>query len=221
MSSQYFIKRKETVNGPISLNQLKKAITSKKLKPQDQISTSEDGPWAVLKDVYKNILDGSYITNSMTEISDELDEFDFSEKEELDDRDDLLGVTGGKERLLAGRSRSERKNQLQINSKYSHLSHYYQSEFQQIEESSGNYKGRFNTMALLFGPYWALSKGLWLLFITYFLLFGFPLFFIEIEKLSGKEIFGLAGIWGFNLILGFRGNYFYYRSFAQKQQIES
>ena len=64
MSSQYFIKRKEAINGPLSLNQLKKAVSSKKLKKQDLISTSEDGPWDALKDVYKQILDGSYVSIS-------------------------------------------------------------------------------------------------------------------------------------------------------------
>lgn len=72
MTVQYFIKRKEKINGPFSLNQIQKAINSSQIKSQDQISVSEDGPWDGMKDVYKQILDGSYvhILESLSEIDD-------------------------------------------------------------------------------------------------------------------------------------------------------
>jgi hypothetical protein len=85
----------------------------------------------------------------------------------------------------------------------SKLSDKYAEEFKKIHQSNGSYKGGFNVMAFLFGPLWALSKGLWL--------HALVVFFAVI--LSG----GILAIpaWIFS---GVRGTHVFYLKHVQGQQ---
>ena len=56
MTDSYFIKRGVTVQGPFHLEQLKRGIKSKKLKADDRIAPSKDGPWQHLGDTYSLLL---------------------------------------------------------------------------------------------------------------------------------------------------------------------
>jgi hypothetical protein len=78
------------------------------------------------------------------------------------------GVTAGAASLF-----DSIKNKVQQSENVSHrktmptfdtstLAEKYADEFKKIHQSNGLYKGGFNVMAFLFGPLWALSKGLWL-----------------------------------------------------------
>jgi uncharacterized protein DUF2628 len=84
------------------------------------------------------------------------------------------------------------------------LSNYYQQEFSQIYNSNEKYKGRFNWAAFLFGPLWALSKGLYVNAIIAILV-----------TLATGGFLGLvvAGVYGA------RGNYFYYSQFVNGKQL--
>jgi len=81
---------------------------------------------------------------------------------------------------------------------------YYQREFSQIYNSNEKYKGRFNWAAFLFGPLWALSKGLVLNAVIA----------IVLCIISG----GVLGI-PVCLVYGSRGNYFYYSLFVNNKQL--
>ena len=76
------------------------------------------------------------------------------------------------------------------------LSNYYQREFSMIESSGEQYQGKWNWAALLFGPLWALTKGLWV-----------PALIAFVGAIFTGGIVGL--IYGF--IFAARGNYMYYR----------
>jgi hypothetical protein len=60
MSDTYFIKRNEAVNGPFTLKKLQKALSDKKLKANDELSTSSDGPWERLSVLHKDIRAGKH-----------------------------------------------------------------------------------------------------------------------------------------------------------------
>jgi len=60
MSETYFIKRGESINGPFTLKKLQKALSDKKLKANDELSTSNDGPWERLSAVHKDIKAGKH-----------------------------------------------------------------------------------------------------------------------------------------------------------------
>jgi hypothetical protein len=77
----------------------------------------------------------------------------------------------------------------------SNLSEYYQSEFQKIQDSNEQYKGKWNWAACFLGPIWAFSKGLWEVVVIYVLAIIFT--------------FGIS-VLAYAVIFGFRGNYFYY-----------
>ena len=38
---------------------------------------------------------------------------------------------------------------------------YYEQEFARIQQSGEAYKGKWNWAAFFFGPFWAITKGLW------------------------------------------------------------
>ncbi len=84
------------------------------------------------------------------------------------------------------------------------LSEYYRNEFQRIYESHEGYKGKWNWAALLFGPVWALTKGLWLA----------PLIAIA----GGFFTHGLVTI-AYWFVFAARGNYMYYTAHVKGRQI--
>jgi hypothetical protein len=58
MSETYFIKRGESINGPFTLKKLQKALSDKKLKANDELAVSSDGPWERLSALHKDIKAG-------------------------------------------------------------------------------------------------------------------------------------------------------------------
>ena len=84
------------------------------------------------------------------------------------------------------------------------LSDYYRREFQRIYESHEGYKGKWNWAAFLFGPIWALTKGLWLA----------P----AIAILGGLLTYSLVTIvyW---FVFAARGNYMYYMVHVKRRQL--
>jgi zinc-ribbon domain/Protein of unknown function (DUF2628) len=79
---------------------------------------------------------------------------------------------------------------------YAGFSAYYRTEFAQIEASGERYQGKWNWAAFLFGPLWALTKGLWV-----------PALIAFVGALFTGGIVGVI-YW---FIFGARGNYMYYR----------
>jgi hypothetical protein len=75
------------------------------------------------------------------------------------------------------------------------LPEYYRSEFEKIQGSSEQYKGKWNWAAFFLGPFWAFSKGLREVVVIYILAILFT--------------FGIS-VLGYAVIFGLRGNYFYY-----------
>jgi len=55
MGQQFFIKRGEKINGPISVEKLQALKKTKKLKAEDEISQSAEGPWIAFCEVYEGI----------------------------------------------------------------------------------------------------------------------------------------------------------------------
>jgi hypothetical protein len=80
------------------------------------------------------------------------------EPNEIYDGDDAweADVKSSKGRAVANVSHRKTKSTFDT----SKLSDKYAEEFKRIHQSNGSYKGGFNVMAFLFGPLWALSKGL-------------------------------------------------------------
>ena len=58
MAQRYFVKRGETVKGPFSLEKLQSLLAEKKLKGNDLVGASNDGPWERLAAVHKSIRTG-------------------------------------------------------------------------------------------------------------------------------------------------------------------
>lgn len=94
-----------------------------------------------------------------------------------------------------------------VNTDFSRLSTYYRELFTRILDSDESYKGEFNTFAFLFGPIWALTKGLW----------GAVLTEIGLIIVLSIALFPLATITAiaYWFIWGFRGNYMYYNKYAK------
>ncbi len=90
-----------------------------------------------------------------------------------------------------------------LNLDFSDLSPYYQQEFRKIYESGEVYKGKFNIFGLLFGAFWALTKGL-----------TFSALIVLISSVFSYGI--IAVVYWF--IYGFRGNYMYYCSYVKGKQ---
>lgn len=93
---------------------------------------------------------------------------------------------------------------LPIQSDFPGLPEYYRTEFKKIYESNESYKGKWNFAAFLFGPLWALTKGIWLA----------PVICIVAAILT----WGIAGI-AYWFIFGARGNYMYYSAHARQKQV--
>jgi hypothetical protein len=55
-STNIWIKRGDTVKGPISLDKMQKLIQSEQTRMTDEVALAEDGPWKPLKNVYKSIM---------------------------------------------------------------------------------------------------------------------------------------------------------------------
>ena len=49
----------------------------------------------------------------------------------------------------------------QRNNNFDDVDYYYQQEFEAIQKSNGEYKGRFNWYAFFFNWIWLLTKGAW------------------------------------------------------------
>jgi zinc-ribbon domain/Protein of unknown function (DUF2628) len=81
---------------------------------------------------------------------------------------------------------------------------YYEQQFTRIKQSGEVYKGQWNWVAFLFGPIWALTKGLWA-----------PAF---VCFLASVVTYGLAGVvyW---FIFGARGNWMYYNKELRGQTV--
>ncbi len=97
---------------------------------------------------------------------------------------------------------------------------YYQNEFQRILDSNEAYKGKWNWCAFLFGPWWALSKGLWksLLIWLGLLVIGIVLEIPDMIKiLSGQRasIF-ISEPWIYHIVVAIRGTYHYYKKYWRK-----
>jgi hypothetical protein len=84
------------------------------------------------------------------------------------------------------------------------LPDYYRGEFQRMYESHEGYKGRWNWAALLFGPIWALTKGVWL---------G-PL----IALLGGLFTHGIVTL-AYWFVFAARGNWMYYCAHVKQRQV--
>jgi hypothetical protein len=95
-------------------------------------------------------------------------------------------------------------NQQEFESRIIGLKPKYQEQFRKIYESNENFKGDFNLMAFLFGIFWCLTKGLWLVSIIVILIAYYS---------SG---IGAIFFW---LYFGIRGNYIYYKYFIDNKQV--
>ncbi len=84
------------------------------------------------------------------------------------------------------------------------LSDYYWQEFRRIHESHEGYKGKWNWAAFLFGPIWALTKGIWLA----------PL----IALAGGLLTHGLVMI-AYWFVFAARGTYMYYMVHVKRKQV--
>ncbi|EQB89498.1 hypothetical protein J2Z44_001919 [Clostridium punense] len=89
----------------------------------------------------------------------------------------------------------------------SFLSPYYRQEFIKIYESNESYTGEWNWMSFLFGPFWAILKGLWLSAIVGFLVAALLGFISDYLAMLIAVLFGL------------RGNYLYYSRIVKSKQI--
>lgn len=98
----------------------------------------------------------------------------------------------------------ENLTQTQQKANFSNLSKYYQEEFTKISESNEKYRGKWNWAAFLFGPLWALTKGIWLA----------PIICIVVAVITA----GIGGIiyW---FAFALRGNYQYYCSNVKNKQL--
>ena len=95
-------------------------------------------------------------------------------------------------------------NRSQQKAIFSNFPEYYKEEFTRIYESDEEYQGKWNWAAFLFGPLWALFKGIWLASIIC----------IVVSVITG----GIAGIvyW---FVFALRGNYLYYCSNVKNKQL--
>ena len=59
MPDSYFVKRGETVKGPLSLQQLQAFLEQKQLKSTDLLGVSRSGPWERVASAYKDIRSGN------------------------------------------------------------------------------------------------------------------------------------------------------------------
>jgi hypothetical protein len=83
MAAKYFIKRGKTVKGPFTVEKLQALKKAKKVKADDEISQSAEGPWDRLGNVYKSIL------NSRSKVDHYVDDIPALDPNDLPD-DPLL-----------------------------------------------------------------------------------------------------------------------------------
>jgi hypothetical protein len=233
--SQYFIKRGSKTQGPFPAEKVDQLIKAKKLKPSDEVSLSEEGPWDRLPDVHEEIRNGTYALSTPVATQEKvlpnvitcpdcggkvskrasscphcggpcgaIEDDDFSSPlvsegydTDYDAPPQRRKKTSKRRQLNAGNSRDD------VNSDFSYLPSYYRKEFQKIHESDEAYKGKFNLMAFLLGPIWAIMRGLWLSVLVCVIL--------------SIVTAGIAGVvyW---IIWGVRGNYMYYRRKVRHEQ---
>lgn len=93
-------------------------------------------------------------------------------------------------------AKSEKTQDYKLNS--DEYSEYYRHEFKKIKSSNDTYKGKWNWAAFFFGPLWAIYKGMWQIALLVFLIALITSWTYIIPILV-------------SVVLGLRGNYFYYR----------
>jgi hypothetical protein len=91
------------------------------------------------------------------------------------------------------------------------VSSYYLDEFNRISESDEAYTGKWNWAAFLFGPLWALSKGLWESALVAWFVLGLAI----VVYYPLGPILNVA----YCIALGIRGNYVYYNRLVNRKQI--
>jgi hypothetical protein len=108
---------------------------------------------------------------------------------------------------LAGTTQS----QFPLALSFAGLDAYYRTEFAKIHQSSEQYKGQWNWWAFLFSPIWAFSKKLWALGL---------IIFLGAVVLSFTH-YGLYLLYtlGWAIVMGLRGNYFYYNLLTKNKQL--
>jgi hypothetical protein len=94
---------------------------------------------------------------------------------------------------------------------FSGLPLYYQEEFGRIRASNEIYKGKWNWAAFFFTLIWALTKGVWLAPLVWFVVF-----WVVIIVSCGVGYLFIPLIW---VLFGLRGNYMYYCASQKNQQI--
>ncbi|MHB8065119.1 MAG: DUF2628 domain-containing protein [Ruminiclostridium sp.] len=116
---------------------------------------------------------------------------------------------------------------------FNDLPSYYHQEFIKILKSNGIYEGKFNWAAFFFSWIWILTKGLWLLFISYICIIV-PLCLVAEtikDNVLSATIFSsgsiiLASIFITFLpyiiagaIYGNNGNYWYYKTYINRRRV--
>lgn len=59
--NKYYVRRGSLVRGPFTSEEIKAKISAKQLKRSDEVSLGQNGPWDLLGDAFKQILEGSYL----------------------------------------------------------------------------------------------------------------------------------------------------------------
>tara|TARA_R110002167_G_C12690390_1_gene652366 strand:- start:2412 stop:3584 length:1173 start_codon:yes stop_codon:yes gene_type:complete len=74
MSQKYFVRRNGTINGPLSVDKIQKLVEAKKLKPKDEIASTQKGPWENLGSSYKSVINGEF-QNGINDLQGGEDDF--------------------------------------------------------------------------------------------------------------------------------------------------
>lgn len=94
---------------------------------------------------------------------------------------------------------------------FSGLPLYYQEEFGKILSSNESYKGKWNWAAFFFTMIWALTKGVWLAPLVWFMVFWAVVIFS-----CGAGYVLVPLLW---ILFGLRGNYMYYCASQKNSQV--
>lgn len=74
MPNQYFIRRDRKVKGPFNIEKIRRLVEVKKIKSEDELSTSANGPWVFIYHSINTLYpDTSKLTDSAVEASDNED----------------------------------------------------------------------------------------------------------------------------------------------------
>ena len=98
---------------------------------------------------------------------------------------------------------------------------YYRDEFRRIYESAESYKGQWNWPAFLFGPIWAINRGLWLPAAVYVaaIVTGVVLVAVVESAISSPvDLSPLIGI-GLAVWMGTRGNWLLYNKQLKERNV--